>query len=558
MRDNDVIVAAPDARGVPFAADYVVGVVSGRTLEKELDVRYEQVPWQPKQGGAAVHPTSIKIGTWELDADRTSFRVNVAPDAHELVQPLLGDRSEDFIAQLPARAIILCKEAVIGHHTKRRRTQVVDLERETSMPPATLLGVKVAEQQQARLVLVKSELVDVQDDMQLVVMQNDVHKTEIDELRALALKHGATPAQIEEIKIKHQRRAASSRPQPGSSTNTAPSPAPGAPTSVPAPVPAPALAPAFASTCSLSVRAAAARSVPTRVPPAKRAAQSKPEPEPEPKPKPKTYEEFARAGLYHINSLKTEESWAPNENVAFIPFLAEQAASPYFGSGEQDYVTAVQKYRSLSEAEQATRCVSTYKEVRAMLVKHGYYGDNICTQLATWLVKVKPGDYLMMRHNAQQYIFNKAPEKSRRRLYAIGRVQSTPPPGSPDAHAIAQRLQQHFSKHPGYHDPSMGSIYGPSQGSEEYTVEWLRLGFTDDLSVACPEFQGYIGGQQTKTFSDQLCRPNDPDADKSARNRKIRSAIWDSATVDIAADGANSEAELLRIMRASPSALVVD
>ena len=92
---------------------------------------------------------------------------------------------------------------------KRRRT--IDLESEALTPAAApLLGVRVAERQQARLAEVKSELVDTQDDMQLVVLQNDIHKTEIDELRELALKHGASHKEIEEIKIRHQRKATKS------------------------------------------------------------------------------------------------------------------------------------------------------------------------------------------------------------------------------------------------------------------------------------------------------------------------------------------------------------
>lgn len=204
---GDVLIAAPDARGTPLANDYVIGVVSGEDLDKKLSVRYEQQPWQPKQCDALVHRSAVKIATWERDRSGVDFIISVESDISDIVQPLLGDGYAEFLQELPARAKKLCSASVVM--AKRRRT--IDLESEALTPAAApLLGVRVAERQQARLAEVKSELVDTQDDMQLVVLQNDIHKTEIDELRELALKHGASHKEIEEIKIRHQRKATKS------------------------------------------------------------------------------------------------------------------------------------------------------------------------------------------------------------------------------------------------------------------------------------------------------------------------------------------------------------
>ena len=142
MQIGDVLIAAPDARGKPLAADYCVGVVAEKALDG-LRVCYEQKPWKPKKGVSAVHSTSIKIGTWAKGDD--SFDVSVDESARGLVQPLLGDPlAAEFLHDVPSRAKTLCCDAVVG--TKRRRTTVVDLEREDEPTSPPLLCVQIAEQ----------------------------------------------------------------------------------------------------------------------------------------------------------------------------------------------------------------------------------------------------------------------------------------------------------------------------------------------------------------------------------------------------------------------------
>ena len=203
---GDVLIAAPDARGTPLANDYVIGVVSGKTLTRSSASATSNS--RGSQSNATRWCTEVQSKLPRgRDRSGVDFIISVESDISDIVQPLLGDGYAEFLQELPARAKKLCSASVVM--AKRRRT--IDLESEALTPAAApLLGVRVAERQQARLAEVKSELVDTQDDMQLVVLQNDIHKTEIDELRELALKHGASHKEIEEIKIRHQRKATKS------------------------------------------------------------------------------------------------------------------------------------------------------------------------------------------------------------------------------------------------------------------------------------------------------------------------------------------------------------
>ena len=604
-RVGDVLLAAPDAVGEPAFDDFVVGAIANQDIiEKTLSVRYEHEPWRPKQGGALLHKSSIKIGTWaqETIAGGTAFRIDIVPDIGSILQQLAtaektAEEAEKatvkLIKDIPGRARELLKQSVMTS-AKRRRT-VIDVD-ETGMEPGRpTLGVEVNRRMQARLSEVKDELVDAQEDYGPVVTQNQIQMEELDELRALALSHGIEQQLVDAIKLKYQRKLAQSNRLPPSadtaSTQRPPTESAAVPRSAEigrrlevfwadeskwfggvlakiepghddggdsgdyqilyddgdeqweplgsrtsyrwvderpesvhgsimgatlpsaGSVPTPAQAPAPVR--QQKRPASAITSPPLRAVAASNSTPPTTSTSPTETPLPKTYEDFERSGFYHLNSLKTEE-WAANENVAFIPFITERAATPYFGDGEQDYVNAV------------TSGTKSYKEVRGILMAHGGYSPNTCTQLATWLMKVRPGAYLVMRHNNEDKIFATGTRPARA-VYVIGRVTLTHHPGSIGAQEIANRLEKRFLDHPNY---PVHSIYGPHDGSEEYTVEWFKLGFTDELKEACAEFQPYLNGQQTKTLSDHLCKMG-MDADKNAKYRKILYALWSNAKVDL-------------------------
>ena len=250
------------------------------------------------------------------------------------------------------------------------------------------------------------------------------------------------------------------------------------------------------------------------------------------------FEEFSR-GFFHLNSLVTEEIWAPGENVGFFPLLLEGAASPYFGRGEPEYVQAVQRGND-------------YVTVRNILSELGY--GAIATQLATWLVKVRPGDYIVMRHSTSVKISGTS-HKPKRGVYVIGRVERTPVPGSLDAQTIAERVDARYLEHPHYAEWSNAAgntMYGPHAGSEEYAVKWFKLGLLDELATDCAEWTSYMSGQQTKTISDRLCAK----AKTDERHQKILAAVWNNARITLLSDDADAlRAQVLSLMNVAPASL---
>jgi len=75
-------------------------------------------------------------------------------------------------------------------------------------------------------------------------------------------------------------------------------------------------------------------------------------------------------------------------------------------------------------------------------------------------------------------------------------------------------------------------------------VSWFKVGFLDELADACPEFTGYMAGQQTKTISDRLCAK----AATDDRHQKILTAVWGSARVPLRGDSEARRARILEMM----------
>lgn len=249
-RVGDVVLAAPDARGEPFWQDYVLGVISSENVvDKTMDARYEQTPWQPKKSDAQIHKTAHKIGTWTLDAD-TYFEVNVNANISEIVQVLglpstpnaeEAEHCSQLIEDAPARARELLLRSVVTK-SKRQRT-VIDVTNAGAASEPPSLGAVVNRQLCTRLYEVKEELVDTQEYTGPVVSQNGIYYEEIEELRKLAIEHGVDRSVIDEIKERYKRKLAESNraSPPAEKTMALPPPAP-----APAPPPAPAMTPAVA------------------------------------------------------------------------------------------------------------------------------------------------------------------------------------------------------------------------------------------------------------------------------------------------------------------------
>ena len=247
-----------------------------------------------------------------------------------------------------------------------------------------------------------------------------------------------------------------------------------------------------------------------------------------------TREDFTCKGFFHLNSLVTEQ-WAPGQNVAFFPFLCEDAGTPYFFSSF---------FTTHDSVIEACKNGASYKDVRRLLCDGiGGYGENMCTQLATWLRKVSVGDYVIMRHNTTHTLDGLRPSRG---VYAIGRVASTSHPGSDEAKEIAARVSARLKAHEGY-----AWHYEPDESSTDYKVEWRKVGFLPWPA----SLQRYISGQQTKTISDRLCSR----AHTVPEHREFLHYLWDNAAVDIDRNSQDVEAIVKSLMFPSQSApLVVD
>ena len=449
---GDVLLAAPDARGEPFWEDFVVGVlVTFNKVDNFLAVQYEQDAWKPKRGLAFVHKSSRKVGSWEIGTSGTEYRIELARDLDTTVQQLgaaantVTSEAAELMEHLPGRARKLLQASVMS--TGKRRRTTIDVDTEDALLTTPLLGVQVNRSLQARVSEVKEELVDAQEDYGPVVTQNQVHKEEIDELRNLAVAHGANAATIVAIKLKYQRKLAqSSRHKSQPATSTPPLPAT-------SPPPAATLTPA------------------TSTPPAATAASSSPFLTTDPVLK--TWAVFRQSPIHHINALATDYGWAPHENAGFFPFLLGRSASPYFAA-----------FRNFGFASAVMTAVKngelSYGDVRNMLQARGF-DQGIAVQLATWLTKVGPGSYLIMRHETTKFVSPtrdgiRRKAKPARGIYVIGRVALSPTPGSTETQHIATRVDEQLQRHANY-----DGIYGPTEQSQEYEVDWFKLGFLDEL-----------------------------------------------------------------------------
>ena len=385
---------------------------------------------------------------------------------------------------------------------KKRRRISIDIDQESMTPSVPPLGVQINQQVHARLCEVKDELGDMQDQFRPTVTHNQLHKEEIEELRELAMALGADPAKIEEIKLKYQRKAsegidaASQRLQPEVS-------------SLPA-----------TTSSSNAVRGSASTHDPTLVQRSD-SASSISRPLPMPKEVKPSWIEFQKSPIHHINALATDDWWAPNENAGFFPFVLARAATPYF-SGFPAFGDANDSLNAIENG------VNSYNQVRDMLKANGFT-QGIAIQLATWLTKIRPGTYLLMRHETTLFVSPtvdgvRQKIKPTRGVYVLGRVTSSPVPGSTETMRIATRVDQQLQRHARY-----DGQYAPCLWSEEYEVHWFKLGYLDELKQACPEFVSYMAGQQTKTLSDRLC--SKPDSNET--HRKVLTSLWNNARMDI-------------------------
>lgn len=366
-----------------------------------------------------------------------------------------------------------------------------------------LLGEQISRRVQARLCEVKDELGDMQDQFGPTVAQNQVHKEEIEELRELAIALGADPARIEEIKQKYQRKASHGiDPSPHPPQSTVPSLQPTTMSSN--------TADGSASTHHGSTsHATSTQRLPQKV---------------ESKTISASWTEFQQSPIHHINALATDDWWAPNENAGFFPFVLAGAATPYF-SGFAAFGDATDGLNAVEEG------ASSYERVRRALQASGFT-QGIAIQLATWLTKVRPGAYLVMRHEKTLFVSPtvdgvRQKVKPMRGVYVLGRVTSSPLPGSAETQTIATRVDVQLQRHAQY-----DGQYAPSEWSEEYEVDWFKLGYLDELKQNCPEFVSYMAGQQTETLSDRLC--SKPESNE--RHRKVLTALWNNARVDISHD----------------------
>ena len=504
MEVGDVMIAAPDARGAPLWNDFVVGVVVPHaSLDDESNVQYEQDAWKPKQGLARVHRTSRKVGCWKLNSSQTDFLVQVETGLEAMVMQLnaTSDEVAKIAADLPGRARELLQAAVMTQAKKRRRI-TIDVDKESTTPSVPPLSAQINQQMQARLCEVKDELGDMQDQFGPTVTQNQVHKEEIEELRKLAVKLGADPAKIEEIKRKYQRKASKGIDAPSR--------------------PLQPVVPSLQA--STKVSHAVHGSMSTHDPLVLPRLDSSPSisslpPMPEiVKP---SWTEFRKSPIHHINALATDDWWAPHENAGFFPFVLARAATPYFSA----FPAFGDSGECLNAIEQG---LTSYKQVRDLLRANGFT-QGVAVQLATWFTKVCPGTYLVMRHETTLFVSPtvdgvRQKIKPSRGVYVLGRVSSSPAPGSAEAQRIAARVHMQLQRHAQYEGQ-----YAPDSWSEEYEVDWFKLGYLDELKQSCPEFVSYMAGQQTKTLSDRLC--SKPDINET--HRKVLTSLWNNARLDI-------------------------